>query len=82
MGIVKIACVETPQEAGTIWSSFLDFSSINQEQRFCVVSNNIRNGSRFFIKASQSFAVFSGDKFVDSVIGPGMFVYLDVNAYN
>lgn len=78
MGIVKIASLETPEEAGTIWNQFLDFSNINQEQRFCVVSNNIQNGCRFFIKANQSFVLFSGDKFIDSVLGPGMFVCLDV----
>lgn len=78
MGFVKIAQVETPEEAKEIWSSFLDFSKRNQEQRVCEVPEIIENESRIFLDEDQSFVLFAGDKFVDAVSGPGIFVYLDV----
>ena len=78
MGFVRIASVETPQEAREIWNCFLDLSDMNQEGRFYSISYNIQNGGRFFLKANQSFVLFLGEKFVDAIVGPGMFVYLDV----
>ena len=80
MGFVKIAHVDTVEEAREIWSSFLDLSERNREQRVCKVPEKIENGSRIFLADSQSFVLFAGDKFVDTVSGPGIFVYLDVFA--
>ena len=80
MGFVKIAHVDTLEEAREIWSSFLDLSERNREQRVCEVPEKIENGSRIFLADSQSFVLFAGDKFVDTVSGPGIFVYLDVFA--
>ena len=80
MGFVKIAHVDTVEEAREIWSNFLDLSERNREQRVCAVPEKIENGSRIFLADSQSFVLFAGDKFVDTVSGPGIFVYLDVFA--
>ena len=80
MGFVKIASVKTPEEARKLWSSFLDLSERNREQRVCVVSEKIENGSRIFLTDGQSFVIFAKDKFVDTAFGPGIFVYLDVFA--
>ena len=80
MGFVKIAHVDTVEEAQEIWSSFLNLSSIDQKHHVCVVQRKIENGSRIFLADSQSFALFAGDKLVDTVSGPGIFVYLDVFA--
>lgn len=80
MGFVKIAHVDTVEEAQEIWSSFLDLSERNREQRVCTVPEKIENGSRIFLADSQSFVLFAGDRFVDTVSGPGIFVYLDVFA--
>ena len=80
MGFVKIAHVDTVEEAHEIWSSFLDLSERNREQRVCEVPEKIENGSRIFLADSQSFVLFAGDKLVDTVSGPGIFVYLDVFA--
>lgn len=80
MGFVKIAHVDTLEEAREIWSSFFNLSSIDQKQHVCVVQHKIENGSRIFLKDGQSFALFAEDKFVDTVSGPGIFVYLDVFA--
>lgn len=80
MGFVKIAHVDTLEEVREIWSSFLDLSERNREQRVCAVPEKIENGSRIFLADSQSFALFAGDKLVDTVSGPGIFVYLDVFA--
>ncbi len=80
MGFVKIAHVDTVEEAREIWSSFFDLSSIDQKHHVCVVQRKIENGSRIFLADSQSFALFAGDKLVDTVSGPGIFVYLDVFA--
>ena len=80
MGFVKVAHVDTMEEAREIWSSFLDLSERNREQRVCEVPEKIENGSRIFLADSQSFVLFAGDKFVDTVSGPGIFVYLDMFA--
>ena len=80
MGFVKIAHVDTLEEAHEIWSNFLDLSERSQEQRVCKVPEKIENGSRLFLADGQSFVLFMGDKFVDTVSGPGIFVYLDVFA--
>jgi len=80
MGFVKIAHVDTVEEAREIWSNFLDLSERNREQRVCEVPEKIENGSRIFLADSQSFVLFAGDRFVDTVSGPGIFVYLDVFA--
>lgn len=80
MGFVKIAHVDTVEEAREIWSSFFDLSSIDQKHHVCVVQRKIENGSRIFLADNQSFALFAGDKLVDTVSGPGIFVYLDVFA--
>jgi len=80
MGFVKIASVKTPEEARKLWSSFLDLSERNREQRVCMVSEKIENESRIFLADGQSLVVFAGDKFVDTAFGPGIFVYLDVFA--
>lgn len=78
MGFVRILRVETPEEAGEVWSSFLDLSERNQEQRVLAIPEKIENGSRFFLKEDQALVLFAGEKYVDSVVGPGSFVYLDV----
>ena len=80
MGFVKVSHVDTMEEAREIWSSFLDLSERNREQRVCEVPEKIETGSRIFPADSQSFVLFAGDKFVDTVSGPGIFVYLDVFA--
>lgn len=80
MGFVKIASVKTPEEARELWSSFLDLSERNREQRVCMVSEKIENESRIFLADGQTLVVFAGDKFVDTAFGPGIFVYLDVFA--
>ncbi len=80
MGFVKIAHVDTVEEAREIWSNFLDLSERNREQRVCAVPEKIEDGSRIFLADSQSFVLFAGDKLVDTVSGPGIFVYLDVFA--
>ena len=80
MGFVKIAHVDTVEEAKEIWSSFFNLSSIDQKHHVCVVQRKIENGSRIFLADNQSFALFAGDKLVDTVSGPGIFVYLDVFA--
>lgn len=78
MGFVKIASVKTPEEARKLWSSFLDLSERSGGQRVCAVPEKIENGSRLFLADGQSFVLFAEDKFVDTVFGPGIFVYLDV----
>lgn len=78
MGFVRILRVETPEEAGKVWSNFLDLSERNQEQRVLAIPEKIENGSRFFLKEDQALVLFAGEKYVDSVVGPGSFVYLDV----
>lgn len=78
MGFVRILRVETPEEAGEVWSSFIDLSERNQEQRVLAIPEIIENGSRFFLKEDQALVLFAGEKYVDSVVGPGSFVYLDV----
>ncbi len=75
MGFIKIMSAGTTDDVSVLWKNFVDYRTVEQTNPWEKREEKLVNGSRIALGSNQALVLFSGETYVDGMVGPGAYVY-------